>query len=299
MARWAVFGALAVGAVLASHAQTPGPRPAFEVASIKLNTTCYNGDGRRAGSSPGRLDLPCLTVRGLIRMAYGAFAGETLNTRRIEVTGGPHWIDTDHYDISAKAAGGAAGPQMMGPMLQALLEDRFQVKVHMGSQDGPAYALTVLKDNPKLQRTKEGSCVPIDLTNMLTAPAVKPGDPRPTCGVGRPRNSNGVTSVSDWYGMTMAEFAGRMLSGVVDRPVIDKTALTGQFDIHIEFVRDHTTGGAMLNGQPIPDVAAPPDDSAGPSIFTALETQLGLKLSPTRAPVDVIVVDHAEKPSAN
>ena len=105
----------------------------------------------------------------------------------------------------------------------------------------------------------------------------------------------------DWYGVTMAEFAGRWLPlYVMDRPIIDNTGLTGQFDIHLEFVRGSAPQGPMLlNGQPSPDLQAPPADSTGSSIFKALETQLGLKLSPTKAPLDVIIVDQAEKPSEN
>jgi uncharacterized protein (TIGR03435 family) len=293
MARWTFCAGLAICVVLASHAQTAPPRPAFDVASVKLNTTCNSLGGPGPGSlTPGRFDMHCVTLRSLISMAYGAFSGGNLNSQRMEVVGGPHWLDSDRYDISAKAEGGASAPQM-APMLQSLLEDRFQVKVHVGSQEGAVYALTVLKDNSKLQRTKEGSCVPMDLAHMLSAPAVKPGEPRPmTCGLGRTEKSDGVTSISDWYGITMAEFIGRMLSPVLGRPVIDKTGLTGQYDIRLEFVLD---GPIPINGQPVP---APQADS-GPSIFTALETQLGLKLSATKAPVEVIFVDQAEKPSAN
>jgi uncharacterized protein (TIGR03435 family) len=99
----------------------------------------------------------------------------------------------------------------------------------------------------------------------------------------------------------MSELAGRMLVGTVDLPVVDQTELTGRFDIHIEFVPEYYPAGPItLNGVVTPDLPAPAiDPTAGPSIFTALEKQLGLKLSPGRAPLDVIVVDHAEKPSVN
>jgi uncharacterized protein (TIGR03435 family) len=249
--------------------------------------------------SPGRLDLYCVALRNLVSVAYGTFSGENVNTRRLEVVGGPHWIDTDKFDISAKAEGGATGPQMMGPMLQALLEDRFQVKVHVGSQDGPVYAMTVAKNGPKLQPTKEGSCVPIDLNNTPRTPSKRGEQPKP-CGFGGGLTHDGVNFVADWYGTTMAQLAGRFLQSYVGRPVIDRTGLAGQFDIHLEYVReDAPRGPTLLDGQPIPDLPAPTADSTGPSIFTALESQLGLKLSPTRGPVDVIIVDQAEKPSAN
>jgi uncharacterized protein (TIGR03435 family) len=98
----------------------------------------------------------------------------------------------------------------------------------------------------------------------------------------------------------MAELAGRMLSSYVEQPVVDQTGLTGRFDVHIEFVPDYRRSGPVtLNGVVTPDVAAPPADPAGPSIFAALQEQLGLKLAPGKAPLDVLIVDHAEKPSAN
>ena len=107
---------------------------------------------------------------------------------------------------------------------------------------------------------------------------------------------------SDGYGMTMAEFAGRMLSGFLDRPIVDKTGLTGSYDIHLEFVRgDGPSGMALLNGVYSPDSLAGTSgaDTSGPSIFTAVREQLGLKLVPDKSPLEVIVVDNAERPSAN
>jgi len=296
MTRWIVFAAILLAS--RSYAQSTAPRPAFEMASVKPSANCESG-GRAPDVSPGRFDVPCTTLRIFIRLAYSAFVGANLNSRRIEVVGGPRWMDSDRYDISAKAEGGASAAQM-APMLQALLEDRFQVKVHMGSQDSPVYALTVAKGNPNLRPSKEGSCTPIDLTNLTRLP-LKPGEPAPRyCGLAGVKR-NGETLMPDWYGVTMAEFAGRWLPlYVMDRPIIDNTGLTGQFDIHLEFVRGSAPQGPMLlNGQPSPDLQAPPADSTGSSIFKALETQLGLKLSPTKAPLDVIIVDQAEKPSEN
>jgi uncharacterized protein (TIGR03435 family) len=106
---------------------------------------------------------------------------------------------------------------------------------------------------------------------------------------------------TDWYGATMAEFAGRMISSQVDRPVIDETGLSGRYDIHLEFVpnRARSAGPTRLNGVDRSDVPAFQDDGAGPSIFTALQEQLGLRLSAAKRPLDIIVVDHAEQPSPN
>ena len=107
-------------------------------------------------------------------------------------------------------------------------------------------------------------------------------------------------TISDWYGVTMAEYAGRMLFSYVDRPVVDQTGLTGRYDLHLEFVREPMgSGPVLLNGVPMPAPEASGSNTAGPSIFSALQEQLGLKLSPARSPLDVIMVDHAEKASAN
>lgn len=109
------------------------PRPGFEVASIKLAADC----ARPAGSmSPGRILMPCVTVRSLIESAYGrVFTGNSFTPQGIRSLGGPAWIDKDRFTIAAKAAGNASVPEMIGPMLQTLLEDRFNLKVHSESQD--------------------------------------------------------------------------------------------------------------------------------------------------------------------
>lgn len=277
--------------------QTPA-RTEFEVASIKLNTSCGNGRVGGGGPAPGRLSLQCISVRGMIRAAYASFgSGGTLNPSRLEVAGGPAWLDSDLYDLEAKAASAAPLSQTAGPMLQALLEDRCKLKVHREAREAPVYSLTVAKSGAKLQASKEGSCTPIDIDHMATRPA--PGQPQPHyCGTGGAR-TNGTTSTADWYGLSMAEFAGRMLQGQVDRPVIDKTGLTGRFDIHLEFTRDASSGPVTLNGVVTPGEPAPFADGAGPSIFTAIQEQLGLKLSPDKGPVEVLVIDQVERPSEN
>jgi uncharacterized protein (TIGR03435 family) len=273
--------------------------PVFEVASIRLNTGCETGGGRFA-QSPVSLTLPCLPLRALIRTAYSPTqAGETYPTRLLEVLGGPGWLDTDRYDISAKASRNASFAEMIGPMFQTLLEERFKLKVHKESRDAPVYELTVLKDRLKLQPSKEGSCVPMDLN--FSPRNLKPGEAMPKfCGFGGGTGKEG-RSIADWYSVSMAELADRMITHLVDRPVIDRTGLTGRYDVHLEYVPDLAPGRGrvLLNGVERPDLEPSPSDSTGPSIFTALEAQLGLKLSPGKGSVEVIVVDHAEKPSAN
>jgi uncharacterized protein (TIGR03435 family) len=295
---WIVLVALPfIGGGPQSLAQSALTRPTFEVASIRLDTSCDNGGGP-GGISPGRVGLKCVTLRALIRTAYGAFVGTTPSSRRTEVVGGPNWLDTDRYDVSAKAGDSATTAQMMGPMLQGLLEDRFGVKVHKEPRPTPVYALTVAKSNLRLQPSREGNCAPMDLNNL---PSSNLRSDRPVtsfCGSGGLK-VNGTRSVADWYGVTMEELAGRALSLYVDRPVIDKTGLTGRFDIHLEFLRDRSASvSTYLNGETADNPSASADEAI-PSIFIALEEQLGLKLSADRTLLDVIVIDRAEKPSEN
>ena len=296
-----ILNAPAIRAQSSQAAPSSAAAPAFEVASVKPSANCDTGGGSPS-QSPVSLNLPCVPLRRLIQVAYtfSGLVGANLPSSLLEALGGPGWLDTDRYDILAKAAGNASQAEMMGPMLRTLLEERFQVKVHRESRDAPVYELTVAKNGPKLQPSKEGSCIPMDLINRPGN--VKPGDPMPNfCGGGGGRRKDGVL-ITDWYAVSMTEYAGRMLSSQVDRPVIDKTGLTGRFDVHLEFAPDVAMPGAgpvRLNGVERPDLPAPSADATGPSIFTALQEQLGLKLSPAKGPVEVIVIDHAEKPSAN
>jgi uncharacterized protein (TIGR03435 family) len=280
-----------------SRAQSASPRPTFEVASIRLDISCDNGGGP-GGISPGRINLKCITLRALIRTAYSAFVGATLNSRRTDVVGGPNWLDTDRYDISAKSGDNAPPAQMMGPMLQGLLEDRFGVKVHREARLASVYALTMANNNLRLPPSAQGNCTPMNLDNLQRSTVRPDGPAIKYCGSGGLK-VNGTRSVADWYGVTMEELAGRALSMYVDRPVIDKTGLTGRFDVHLEFLHDRSASGpTYLNGV-IADDPSVSTDEATPSIFTALEKQLGLKLSPGKAPLETIVIDRAETPSEN
>jgi uncharacterized protein (TIGR03435 family) len=182
-------------------------------------------------------------------------------------------------------------------MLQALLEERFKLKVHWETKEVPVYALTVAKGGPKLQPFKEGSCYLLDITQLYapTKAAPRPGQP---CRNGNSRKgSNGIV---DWRGLSVDQFAKQVLIGVVDRPVIDRTGIAGKFSFHLEFAPDQATphflpGGALDTGQ-----AGPSDEPVGgPSIFSAIQEQLGLKLVPAKGPRDFLVIDHVERPSEN
>jgi len=281
-----------------SRAQSTTERPRFEVASIKLNKDCDS----RAGSdnpSPDRLTMVCRPLRWYIELAYAGWDGPHQRLAGPEVLGGPKWIDADMYDISAKAAGATPYWLRSSLMLQALLEDRFQVKVRTEGRETSVYALTVIRNDPRLKHSAEGSCTPMDWDHPPQPPSQDPAAMRAffassqkTCGSvsgGR----NGPNAVLNMYGVSMADFAGWGLPARVGRPVVDRTALTGLFDIHLEYSPDTALPQRPDGARP----EAPVDEK--PRIFQALQDQLGLKLTPDKAPIEVIVIDRAERPSEN
>jgi uncharacterized protein (TIGR03435 family) len=166
-------------------------------------------------------------------------------------------------------------------MLQALLEDRFKVKVHHETREVPIYILSVAKGGPKLEPFKEGTCNPYDITATFPPPP----PPENPCH-NRGTVNNGVLTM-ETQAMTLDDFA-RSTLGVMDRPVINKTGIQGRFNFHLEYTPDETSSA----GRPVdPGVAEV-------SIFSAVQ-QLGLKLEPAKGPGDYLVIDHAEKPSEN
>jgi uncharacterized protein (TIGR03435 family) len=161
-------------------------------------------------------------------------------------------------------------------MLQTLLEERFQLKVHRETKELPVFVLTVARSGLKMQPTKEGSCL---------SPRDVPSQPGSTpCGPRRVRSGSPTTIAIGGRGMTVPYIFGGIIGNMLGGPVVDKTGLQGQFDFTLEW----TPGG--INA---------PADATGPSIFTAVEEQLGLKLTSGKGPVEVIVIDHVERPSAN
>jgi uncharacterized protein (TIGR03435 family) len=259
----------------------------FEVASIKRSTACAQsgrGSGESVSSDPGRLDLRCYTAMELIRMAYVQYADgkpRSPGGRQTPVSGGPGWIDSDRYDISATAESPQSPETMRGPMLQALLEDRFRVKVHHAAKEVPVYELTVAKGGPKLQAAQSGTCFPPDLPRAERPAGLFP------CGVfTRSKTNDG----SYMYGTTLANFCAQ-ISLLLDRDVIDKTGIAGAFDIHVE--------------TPPPDAA--PVDAAGiaPSPADLSDTviaavrSIGLRMEPAKGRGDFLVIDRVERPAEN
>lgn len=286
-------------------------RPKFEVASIKP-CKAYDDDGRRRGGetlSPGRLHLECATVKDHIQMAYVLFANGQVNVPwngSVPIDGGPAWINSDRYEIDAKADGSQSQGAMHGPMLQALLEDRLKLKTHHETREVPVYALIVAKGGPKMRQFQEGSCTPFDFTILTQFPPPPlpelplgqeycggiGSDGRRWFGVSITRQ--GPSVIVEARGISLDDFPKTFLSNRLDRPIINKTGLAGRFDFHLEFVPDET----LLRGGPSPATLID-DLTAGPSIFTAVQEQLGLKLESAKGPGEFLVIDHVEKPSAN
>jgi len=271
------------------HAQsTAAARVRFEVASIKRSTDCSASDsiyGALLGQSPERLTLNCATVAGLILGAYSRYAnGHTSFSLPPPLLGGPSWINSERYTINAKAAGRENRAIMNGPMLQVLLEDRFKLKLHRQTRQVPVFALTVTKSGAKLKPFQEGTCTPVDYAQDPPPPAGQP----PFC---QNRIRAKGSNVRTYYvpGATVATFSEE-LSVILGRPVIDRTRIKGRFDFDLEFAIDQSTPGFVSD-------ATATDPTAGVSIFTAVQEQLGLKLESTKGPGEFLVIDQVERPS--
>lgn len=257
-----------------AQTNSPGATSAFEVASVKPSAGA--ADRALVQAVPGRLLMENFAPRTLIVLAYGV--------ADYQVNGGPSWIGSDRYDVQAKAENGDATIQQMeGPMLQALLVERFKLAFHRETQQLPVYELTRVRGSARLQPTKEGSCT----VYSLDAPPPSAAAARGATFCGYPHlTQSGVTRALDGKGVSMATLAGD-IARTVRRSVIDKTGLTGTYDLHLEWI------DAPLNDIPNPET------SDRPSIFTAVTEQLGLKLESAKGPVEVIVIDRMERPSRN
>jgi uncharacterized protein (TIGR03435 family) len=271
------------GAVLAGTApaqgQQPAPSPTFEVATVKPNA---EGPGKmQTVTRPGGVFVAVnVPLRLLIADAYiGAQPGAI-----DRIVGGPEWVQSARYDINAKAAR-EFRPTPPGPpaemllMIRALLEDRFTLKVHREPREIPAYELVVARPGAAGLRKSGVDCDALFAAGQVTRP--EPGI-RPRCGLtnGPVGPGDGIGLIAGAFSMTQfAQFLQR-----VGRPVIDKTGLTGRYDFDLAF--------APLG----PPTAGVPADPSRPTIFIALEEQLGLKLQSTNGPLDVIVIDSIEPP---
>jgi uncharacterized protein (TIGR03435 family) len=321
---------LMVCAASAAFGQDAASAPEFEAASVKpaepLDTGAMMAGGRisiRFGCSsadPGRLTCSGMPLRALLVRAFGI--------KNYQFSG-PGWMDSERFDIVAKVPAGAT-PEQVNLMLQKLLVDRFQMTVHRETKELPIYALVVGKNGHKLKEPAPGgkeSPIEAALAGRGAPPPPPPGGggelgmimmrsggPNTKSGL-MTMIRNGLTEIVGTKA-TVSILAGA-LSSQVNRPVVDETGLKGEYDFTLDFARDETVpfggaSGGMTIAVPGPGgtgaapaaPAAPGSETRDPapaaSLFTAIQSQLGLKLEPKKGPVEMVVVDKAEKvPSAN
>ena len=253
----------ATSSLLAQVRTAATDSPVFVSTSVRAGTS----EGRRGMNlQSGRVTWTNVTLRELIATAY-----QSTGFDRVSVRGGPSWVDSLRFDVVGDAGGGAlmdadGAPRPLFAMLKALLVKDFRLNAHIETEEVPAYALVMSRvDREKGPRLKASAA---DCAGR-------------TCGAFGPYPRRLVATA-----ITMAQFSG-FLSGVVDRVVVDRTGLSGSFDVELEAVEIRQPGP--------PGPSTRPSDTTQ-SIFDALPSQLGLRLESTQAPADTVVIDSAEQP---
>ena len=279
----AFAGVLAAGVIVTAEAQAPRT---FDAASVKRNATNGAGLPPVVAVSGNRLSAPFVTLRELIRVAYG------LNEH--QVVGGPGWVGSDRFEVGATIPGGASTDSVL-EMLRTLLVERFGLSVHTEKRDLPVHALLFTGQLGPKMRVAGPECAPLTSPAGIPAPPPPPPPPAgagPMTVLGQPPGSKCGTAIMRGYisarDIVLEAFVS-LLTRELQRPVDDRTQLTGRYDIDLSFLPD--SGPMMVNGQPI--------NADAPSLQTALREQLGLKLDSTRAQVDVVVIDRVTAPTEN
>jgi bla regulator protein blaR1 len=291
----ALFVAVASASVVGLRAQQPLDRPRFEVASIKPNVS---NDGRISVNRTGsRYTASGISLSLLIRNAY--------NVQEFQVLGLPAWSNNDRFDIVATMPPDSDAPPIAGApsrqalMVQGLLEERFQLTVHKETRDMPVYALVMANADRRLGPSLRRSTV--DCAALIAAArggGSRP--PAPPAGELPPCSSSVAPGTIVVRSQTMAEIATALsrltnTGSSLGRLIVDRTGLEGYYDVDLHFTPDR-----MPNFGPAgPPPGLPAIDPDAASIYAAMREQLGLKLDSQRAPVDVIVVDRVEKPTAD
>ena len=272
MRKWLAIAATAV-IVAPLQAQAPpqsSNQPRFYVASIKVNKT---NDGIVFDQSQkGHYTISGFTLAALIRSAY--------RVQEFQIIGGPDWMNSDRFNVEATySEDTASGPPRTDLMLRTLLAERFKLTVHNDTRERPVYALVLARTDrrfgPQLQKSTTDCASARD--SDACGSSVGPGFIRAR-------------------GRTMAQLAESLsqltnTGSSLNRLIVDRTGLEGQYDVTLRFTPDN------IPGRGVPGF--PAVDPNGPSIFTALQEQLGLKLDSQRASVNVLVVDYAERPTEN
>jgi uncharacterized protein (TIGR03435 family) len=254
----------------------------------------------------GRVNVVGMTLRMLMRAVYGV--------QDYQIIGGPAWLAVDRFDVQASPPPDFQ-PQRVAPcfadcpptpvqiMMQGLLADRFQLKVHRETRELPAYDLTIAKAGFKLKELPEPSPTGPGSGPPPLPPPPPPGTAPPTTVAALPTPPPGVGMIFPFgFALSGVEFHVLVgtLEGILGRPVIDKTRIKGFYDFKLVFSRE-----GVSNNAPVPPPVAT-DGGPGlnasdprPSIFTAIQEELGLKLESSKSPVEVLVIDSVQKPSEN
>ena len=238
------------------------PLPEFTVAAIKLNKIAGTVNGISSGYSftPSGFNATNMTLQALIRQAYGIEDNQ--------IAGAPPWLTSNRYDIEAKVDASdtpalkTLNREQRNQMLQPLLQDRFKLKFHYETRELPIYTLVVMKTGSKMK----------EIQPTITPEGVKnPG--------GASWGNNQIKS----SGIAIDQLA-HILTQTLERTVVNKTDLSGNYDFTLKWT---------------PDDSQSQTDTSGPSIFTAIQEELGLKLEAGKGPIQVLVIDHIEGPSEN
>jgi uncharacterized protein (TIGR03435 family) len=265
---------------------------AFEVVSVRRNT---NANAPVSISTPpGRYIATGVPLRLLINSAYRLAPDQYI--------GLPNWSESDRFDVSAKAPDGAT-PEELQRMLQSLLEERFKLVAHMETRDAPIYALVMARDDrrlgPQIARSTM-DCGPILAARQAEARGRGPApvrvpvlgqNERPVCGIRATRRQTPGGATLNGYiaGNTTIARLAEQFRGELRRLVVDRSGLAGEFDFDLQYAPPRELSTAPPGAAPSPD--------EGPSLFTALQEQLGLKLESTRGPVQYLVIDSVAKPT--
>ncbi len=309
----------------------PAPKAKFDVVSIRPCDagTPVNGRGGagvagRPSSnglsgyyqpSPGRLNISCGSVMSMINVAYDEFgAAGLVNDSKSPMVGAgrirgvPAWAMEARYTIEATTndpvANATDGPNsagwglMMHDMLQSVLEDRFQLRMHRDTEEIPMYALTVAKGGLKMKPAQEGDCQQPETGPDGRGTVIKNVglNDKPYCGwMGGP--SNGPNRTVMGGAVTLSRLAEVLGDFALGRHVIDRTGISDKFVIRLEYAPDESTPCTMPASMCAVETTS--DIPLGSSIFSAIEQQLGLKLEPIKGPHGFFVIDHVERPSEN
>ena len=292
--RW-IAAVLVMGIVVVSAvAQTPSrQKPQFEVTSVKPHVP----SDRRPNAviiRGNRVVVTNHTLRQLVLLAYSPRTEAMLDQF---LAGGPAWAATERFDIEAKASDESITMEQLHLMLQTLLADRFQLSLHRESREMPVYDLIVTK--PEKLKLSEDQSMPV-------LPPLPPSIRWSAIGGPQPRGASGlVLNVEGgWlHGTAMpASAIAALLQTVLDRPVVDKTGLTGLFDMQVlimrrEDIRALTQSGATAAQEP--GVTPRASDPVANPVFESLQQEMGLRLQPSRGSVNVLAIDSVQRPSEN